>query len=377
MTIKKIIILALFILLAFFLYGEEDLKREFPLEPGKLLDIDLKTGGTLSISGWEKPKVSVNVNLKKGDADDWDISFQQKSEGVFIESRLKSTGYSYNTSPIFSIRVPQKINLKLKTLGGDIIIRHIDGEIIGKTMGGKLKLSRLKGNIDMKTMGGEISLTDSNIDGKVKTMGGRVLLENITGDVSGNSMGGNVIYKNVKSRSGKSTGRVVQISTLGGAINVSDAPYGANAHTMGGNIHIKSAKEFIKAKTMGGDITVDSIDGWIKATTMGGNISVTMTGNPEKGNRDVNLTSMGGEITLTVPDGISMDYDLEIECSKSNCKYYITSDFQKQKESFDSTGKSENKKRKHISAKATIRGGKHKIKIKTIDGNINLKRGKQ
>jgi DUF4097 and DUF4098 domain-containing protein YvlB len=376
MIVKKVIFIVLLMLLVFWGFSREPLKKEFTVEPGKKLDIDLRSGGSIKISGWDKNQVAVTVYFKNGNGKDWDITFEQTPAGISIESRYTDSQHKRSGSTDFEINVPGRFDLGLKTMGGQITLDHVNGEITGKTMGGDLELSHLKGSIDLKTMGGEISLTDSDIDGKVKTMGGRVLLENVVGDVSGSSMGGNVIYKNVKSRSGKSTGKVVNISTMGGAINVSDASHGANVHTMGGDIHIKSAKEFIKAKTMGGDITIDAIDGWVSSTTMGGDVTVTMTGDPAKGKRDVSLTSMGGDITLTVPAGLSMDIDLEIEYTKKrdqDCK--IISDFAIQQKETDEWDNSKGSPRKYISGKGKVQDGKHKIKIKTINGNIVLKRG--
>ncbi len=373
--IKKVIFIVLLMLLVFWGFSREPLKKEFTVEPGKKLDINLRSGGSIKISGWDKNQVAVTVYFKNGNGEDWDISFEQTPTGISIESRYTASNHKRSGSTNFEINVPNRFDLELKTMGGGVTIDRVEGEITGKTMGGDLELSHLKGSIDLKTMGGKISLTDSDIDGKVRTMGGRVLLENVVGDVSGSSMGGNVIYKNVKSRSGESTGKVVNISTMGGAINVSDAAHGANVHTMGGDIRIKSAKEFIKAKTMGGNITIDAIDGWVSSTTMGGNVSVAMTGDPAKGKRDVNLTSMGGTITLTVPAGLSMDIDLEIEYTKKSDKdYKIISDFEIQQKVTDERDNSKGSPRKYIYGKGKVNDGKHKIKIKTINGNIVLKR---
>ena len=371
---KKIIfILLLILMITFGLYGEH-LKKEFNVEPGKTLDIDLKSGGSITISGWEKKQVSVTVRFKNGNSGDWDISFDQTANGIEIESRFKGEESRHHGSSAFDIRVPREFDLKLKTMGGNISIDNVEGKITGKTMGGKLDLNHLKGFIALNTMGGKIILKDSDIDGKVKTMGGRVLLENVVGDISGSSMGGNVVYKNVKTRSGKSSGEVLRITTMGGAINVSDAGHGAKLKTMGGDIHVKSAKEFVKATTMGGDITVDSIDGWISATTMGGDIEVTMTGDPGKGKRDVKLKSMAGDITLLVPAGLSMDIDIELCHSKKNRKNYkIVSDFDiKQEEK--PWDKNDGSDGKCISGKGIINGGKHKIKIRTVSGNVYLKK---
>lgn len=351
------------------------MEKTFDVKPGQTLDIDLKSGGSIAVTGWEKNQAVVTVHFINGGAKDWKIDFRQGSEGLDINSRYTYSHKGHYKSPSFDIKVPSRFNLKIRTMGGKVVLDRLDGNFSGKTMGGDLKLSRLKGTIDLKTMGGEIVLEDSDIDGKVKTMGGRVLLEDVVGDVKGSSMGGNVIYKNVKSRSGKSTGKIVQITTMGGAINVSDAPHGAKVSTMGGNIRIKSAGKFIQAKTMGGNIDVDEIDGCIKATTMGGDVKVTMTGDPDKGDRHVTLSSMGGDITLHVPAGLSMDIGLELSYTKRSRKNFkIISDFDIQQTRTDDWETRKGSPRKYIYGKGKTKGGKHKIRVKTINGNIILKR---
>lgn len=376
---KKVVLLMLILLLTVFTgSSKETIQKEFKVEKGKKLDINLKAGGSVSITGWEKGKVTVKIHFKRTTPDQWDIQFNETEKVIEIESVYKSIWRNRHSSPEFEIQVPFKFDLKLKTSGGDIGIEHVEGEIIGKTMGGDLGLRFLKGEIDLKTMGGNITLKDSDLDGRLKTMGGRVLLENVTGDVSGSSMGGNVIYKNVKKHSGKSNENLVRISTMGGSINVKEAAEGADVHTMGGDIHIKSAKKFVKAKTMGGDISIDEVDGQVTATTMGGDIDVTMTGDPKKGKREVKLSSMSGDITLTVPAGLSMDIDIELVYTKNARKRYkITSDFKLEQEETRTWDYSSGSPRKYIYGKARIAGGNHKIKIKTINGNIYLKKSKK
>ncbi len=378
---RRVILWVIMILLmAITAFSGETLQKEFNVAKGKSLDVNLKEGGSISITGWEKEKAAITVLFKKTTPDQWDIRFMESAKGIKIEVAFKDGERHNISSPDFEIRTPAQFDLKLKTMGGAINIRGVTGEITGKTMGGALELVNLKGSIDIKTMGGDITLKDSDIDGKLKTMGGHVLFENVTGDVSGSSMGGNVIYKNVKPREGRdqdneTAGKAIKVSTMGGDINVSDAPDGADVHTMGGNIHIKSAGNFVKAKTMGGNIAVDSIDGGIKATTMGGNITAAMIGDPQKGDREVKLNSMGGDITLTVPEGLSMDVDIELVYTKDAKKNYdIISDFQLKLEKPDIWDESKGSPRKTIHGKAQIAGGKHKIKISTINGNIYLKK---
>jgi hypothetical protein len=370
---KKLMVITLFLLLLVFPnFSSDRLTKEFKVQDGQELEVNLKSGGSIAIEGWNKKKVKVEVIFRSGDRDDWDIEFTQTRKGIEIESDYWNNG---KRSPRFYISVPQRFNLELKTMGGNISLENVQGKIKGKTMGGSLDLRDLKGELEMTTMGGKITLKDSDVDGSVKTMGGRVLLENVVGNIKGSSMGGNVVYKNVKSRKGESTGKVVKISTMGGSINVDEAPYGADVHTMGGKIRIKSAKKFIKAKTMGGDIDVDSIDGEIKATTYGGDIEVNMTGNPQKGKRDVELRSLGGDITLYVPSGLSMKVDIEIGYTKyTHREFKIYSDFDIKVEKSKTWDRKKGTPRKYLYGKGTIAGGKNLIKIKTINGNVYLKK---
>lgn len=252
-------------------------------------------------------------------------------------------------------------------------------------MGGDLTLQGLKGVVELKTMGGNISLTQSEVDGHLHTMGGKVLFQDVTGDINGSSMGGNVVYRNVrvmkKSDSGqtldkaRSVGEEVHISTMGGDIRVEEAPEGANVSTMGGNIDIQSARHYAKAKTMGGDITIKAVDGWVNAVTMSGNVEVHVVGSGDEVKRDVVISSNSGEITLYVPANLSMEFDISLAYTKnSRQNYQIKSDFPVQIRATDEWSQSEGTPRKYIYGTGSYQGGKHRIKITTINGNIVIKR---
>jgi len=225
-------------------------------------------------------------------------------------------------------------------------------------------------------MGGDIELTGSRLDGSLTTMGGKVLFEDVEGDVDGKSMGGNVILRNVRRSDGSSTGDMVKISTMGGDVEVDDAPAGADLHTMGGDIEVGRAAGFVKAKTMGGDIELEAIDGWIEATTMGGDIEARMVGDVASGDRHVELTSMSGDVELIVPAGLSMAIDVELAYTKNSSKdYEIESDFDLEISETSDWSHEWGSPRKVIRGKATLGGGEHKVKIRTVNGDVVLKKG--
>jgi DUF4097 and DUF4098 domain-containing protein YvlB len=388
---------SLVLLILFFLSEgarPDTIEKEFKVAMGKKLELDLKTGGTIDIAGWDKELVDINIRLSGRDARDSKVDFEETSAGVRVYSHQTGHSRNHGTNLRFEIKVPKKFDIEIESNGGGVSIANVEGTMRGRTMGGRLDLTKLKGYVDLKTMGGEISVTNSDLDGEVKTNGGRVLIQDVTGDLKGSSLGGQMIRKNVTNRRGDSMKDEVHISTMGGDIDVDDAPSGADVQTMGGNIRIRSASKFVKAKTMGGtieigqangsvnvttmggNVQIDSVDGTVEATTMAGNINITMVGDAEKGDRSVKLKSMSGDVELTVPSNLSMAVDITLAYTKESSRNYkIISDFPIQLDSTKEWDHSRGSPRKYIYGTGAIAGGKNRLKIETVNGDVYLKKG--
>lgn len=349
--------------------------KEHATSPGKKLDIDLQTGGGISITGWDKNVVFVKGYHEGRDAKEAVLETEESAGGVSVKSHFTGSRHYRNGSIRVEINVPRRYNVHLETMGGGVSIEDVEGKMDGKTMGGALTLIRLKGTIDLLTMGGAVTLKNSEVDGNVKTMGGAVLMEDVTGDITPSSMGGNVTQKNITKRSGDGVKNEVNISTMGGEITVNDAPHGATLSTMGGPIHVHSAGKYVKAKTMGGPVTLDAVDGWIEASTMSGHVEATMTGDPSDGKRSVSLESMSGDITLNVPAGLSMDIQIEIAYTEGHeGDYKITSDFPVKQEESPEWEREHGSPRKIIHGTGTVAGGSNRVTIKTVNGNVTIKK---
>jgi DUF4097 and DUF4098 domain-containing protein YvlB len=368
---RKILTVTCFIALLVGAAAANTIDRELEARSGGLLELDLETGGTIQIVGWGRETVSVSAQISGKDADIVELNIQQTDNGVLVESDYSEKRDTTSSSLVFEVRVPSIYNVKIDSMGGSVAIESVEGDFSGRTMGGALTLTDLKGNLDLTTMGGRVSLTRSDVDGQVTTMGGKALVEDVFGDVEVKSMGGNVVRRRVTRSNGSSIGEQVNITTMGGDIDVPEAPAGADVHTMGGTITIDSAREFVKAKTMGGDIRIKEVDGWVKATTMAGDVSVNLSGG-----HDVKLTSMSGEITLMVPSGVGFDIDIELDYTKNSKRsYQINSDFPLSQQESKNWDYDHGSPRKTIRGTGTVNGGGHKIVIHTINGNVYLKQG--
>lgn len=387
--------------------AEKTIEREFEMKPGGKLVLDIETGGDITVGGWDKDLITVVVRVEGRDSDRFEIDFDEGSKRLEIETDYSGRG-SKSCDVTIEIMVPGECDVILDSKGGSIAIDNVRGEFKGKTMGGDIELAMLEGTVRLVTYGGDVTVERSRLDGRVKTMGGDIRIADVEGDIKGSSMGGEVTYDNVSSSekgkgedvsittmggdidvdySGKNVkaktfggdvdverGEEVHVLTLGGDVDVKEAPRGAKVKTMGGDIMIHSAGIFTKASTMGGDIQIDAIDGWVEASTMGGDVAVIMVGDPDKGERRVELKSMGGDIELTVPKGLSMKFDIELAITKGAKKEYkIVSDFDIDIEKSDKWVRKWGQKRKYIYGTGEVGGGEHLIKLRTTNGNITIR----
>ena len=380
-------------------------EKSFDMKKGGNLEIDLEVGGDITIEGWDRDEVTVKVLISGKHRDEVELEFDRNKSGLEISAEIDRRRDVKASCDVF-IMVPAKFDIEFETMGGDVSIKGVEGEISGETMGGDVDFEGLSGNLVVTTMGGDITVLDSEVDGNVKTMGGDVEIRDVKGDLKGSTMGGDVTYKNVvrsdggeeeivissmggdlsldyagKSIKAKTYGgdidvaraEKVNVTTMGGDISIEEAPAGARVKTMGGDIEIGSVGDYVDAETMGGDITIDEIDGWIKAITMGGDVEVTMIGDPDKGKRSVEIKSMGGNVDLTVPKGLSMKFDIEIEYTKDHDrKPKIVSSLGIDIEETKEWKKKHGQKRKYIYGTGEVGGGKNLIKIRTINGDVHI-----
>ena len=127
---------------------------------------------------------------------------------------------------------------------------------------------------------------------------------------------------------------------------------------------------------MGGKILLDSVDGAVRATTMGGDVHVRMVGDPSRGDRSVEISSMGGDIELIVPAGSSMDVDAELTYTRDHDRrYQIRSDFPLRQTVSPDWETDHGTPRKTIHATGSVNGGRNQVKIRTINGDVRIVKG--
>src|SRR4029453_18493471 len=98
---------------------------------------------------------------------------------------------------------------------------------------------------------------------------------------------------------------------------------------------------------------------------------------PSQGKQHLDSTIMAGDIELTVPEGMAMDLDLQIEFDPDRSHTpKIISDFPvKTWEEESRNSHHGNRNSKVLRGTGQSGNGQHKVHIKTVEGNIIIKRG--
>ncbi len=163
----------------------------------------------------------------------------------------------------------------------------------------------------------------------------------------------------------------IVIDKDGGSIHLLKAPNGAHVATGGGEIVIGSAGGIVSALTGAGRISIGRADGAAKATTGAGDVTIT-TGGGEA--HPVDVRSGSGNVELLLPKGANATLDLETAYTQNFGKATkIKSDWPLNVTETKDWDDSQGSPRKFVRARQKIGNGGPLIRVRTVNGDINLK----
>jgi DUF4097 and DUF4098 domain-containing protein YvlB len=288
---------AIFLLFSTFLFAQSGIPYYTSSLDGKdIRDVEVSTsGGSITVinSAGEKNRIEVyikgnnNANLSNAEIENrlkekYDFVIETSDNKVKVIAKRKSdwTDWKNALSISFKLYVPAKVNSKLKTSGGNITIKGLDGTQDFSTSGGSLSVANTNGNIMGRTSGGSITVNESEGKVQLKTSGGSITAEGCKGEI--------------------------ELATSGGSLRLNRLEGNIKATTSGGSVTGEGIGGELYTKTSGGSVRLAGIKGNIEAGTSGGSVNVEML---ELGNY-VKLKTSAGNIDLVIPQGKGVSLDL-------------------------------------------------------------------
>lgn len=349
--------------------------KSFSVKSGGELIVSVNPGD-ISVSTWDKDEVYVIV--KGLDEDELDeVEMEQFGNRVSVRY---SSDWGWSDDGKFLINIPINFHVKCNTTGGDIEIKgNVVGRVAVRTSGGDINTGNVQGELDVSTSGGDIRIGDVNGKLSVDTQGGDIRIGVVKGKPARvNTMGGDIDIKSVESDLSAKTyggdittdfvGGNADVTTYGGDLKLRNVTGSARMETYGGDIILDGSEGRVDVETKGGDIKLTNIKGIIDAKTSAGDIQADLI---PSGKGDSYLSSAHGKVDLRIPSSAKVTIEAIIKIRGGGWRSYDEDDYDIRSD-FKST--TYNKDDGDIIATYEINGGGQKIKIRTVNSDIRIRK---
>lgn len=247
------------------------------------------SGGNISVTGVPdgEARLEVYIRPNNGGRDEAGISkeeIQRRLNTMYDfavtvnDNKLTATArpkrgennWREGLSISFKIYIPQAVSSTLRTSGGNITLKNLNGTQDFRTSGGNLDLDQLSGKLTGRTSGGNISLTDSKDDIDLTTSGGNIEAIHCDGNIRLITSGGNLKLRLLKG--------TIHATTSGGSVQGEEIAGELQTRTSGGNIRLRDLACSLTAATSAGDIdiTFKTLGKFLDLTNSSGDISLEL-----------------------------------------------------------------------------------------------------
>lgn len=286
---------------------ERVVEKSFTVQPGGVLRVETQGGDVrVETSNDSTVKVVAHERIRASSDAEADeilqkltLTIEQRPDGVSALAKYEKrpAGFHWSSWPPvqvdFTVTVPKKYNVDLKTSGGDLVVADLDGKVDARTSGGDISLGKISGDIDAGTSGGNVELDEGAGVVKLGTSGGNVRVGRAVGPTDLGTSGGNIDIKSVEN--------TLRASTSGGDVSarlVGPFKGDCKLSTSGGRVRVtvdKTAAFNLDASTSGGDVDAAGLTITIER---GGSGRSRLSGKVNGGGPLLKLRSSGGDVVV-------------------------------------------------------------------------------
>ncbi|HYG33602.1 MAG TPA: DUF4097 family beta strand repeat-containing protein [Clostridia bacterium] len=303
--------------------AESNLEKAFDVKPGGLLVMDVEQGSiTIDTGESSVLKVFVKRSVRgmkeaeaKGIFDAHEVIFSQDGDRVEVRAKYTAPQAGQPRKKLrnafrqmfsdrqhlqveYLIQAPRQYRFDLRTSAGEISAGDIEGEIKMRTAGGNIKLKTVQGPVEAVTSAGEIHLASASGPAKLKTSGGDIRLGRVEAETIAETSAGSIKVQAAKAQ--------LTVKTSGGDIDLGEVTGQTKADTSAGNIHVKLAHAPLAVHTSGGNIHVEAARDTVAAKTSAGSVTVCFLSQPHE---DCSLITSGGNVVAKVSENLKFDVD--------------------------------------------------------------------
>ena len=268
---------------------EKTIDKVLPADAKGIVEIS-NTSGSVAVSAWDRPEVSVHAELDEGVQR---LDMDSANGRVNIKVVLPSNS-SHNNEAQLRVQVPRGSELHVTTVSADQTIAAVAGLQRLSSVSGDVTTEIQAADLELKTVSGDVRVKGHGQPARlhVSTVSGDVHMDHAAGDLDAGSVSGDL------GLALDSAGAVRLRTTSGDVHFEGKLKQGTNfdAATVSGDINVRAPSEAgyaYEASTFSGDIT-DCFDVHAVKETVG----QSMSGTRGAGGGHVRLKAMSGDVQL-------------------------------------------------------------------------------
>jgi len=273
--------------------------------------LELRTvGGNITVSAGTGADTTVEITRKSRGRTDADAKLGLERVNATVDQRgdraTVSVDYPnenrlpYSVSVSYVVKTPATTRLNASTLGGNIDVADLKGEVTTSTHGGNTNIKNVGGALIARSLGGNMTLSAINSDGilQAETLGGLINLQQVKARrVNASTVGGDVTATDI-------TCDNLDLGTMGGNVSFS-GPLAKSGryelHTNGGDVRFMPAGNIgfeLQASTFAGDVRTEGVTLQLQNASTGRGPNRSLRGTVGDGSALVILRTFSGTVVI-------------------------------------------------------------------------------
>lgn len=319
-------------------------ETHFRTTTGQRLELDLATAANVTLTGWDKEEVVVQVDLE---GQYLEVTSRQEEGVVYVRSRYTQTTDAAFSRGTIQIKVPYQLSVKGELTRGDVTLRELRGQTQLTTGPGFLTGYDLQGELHLEARNGQVELLGGHIEGTVYAQQGSVKVSDLRGKFTA----------------------------------------GAGA----GQFSVNSFSQPVHGQIGLARLQLTVSEGDVDARAFRSTMDVTWQGDPEKARHNLSLSGTNSRMTLYLPETLGLDAELDQVSTDDKDKpaagpgdgtqpvavSSLESDFALGTLPAAKTFTHQGKAHKLVQVRKKINNGGNKLHIRATDSQVKLKKLKQ
>jgi hypothetical protein len=209
--------------------AQRQVEKSMTVSSGQDIFLNFKFAENIKIAQWDKSEVlvKVSVNIDDGEGNEF-FSLESDTSGetaemtsefgdYFKSKNRKNRNYWNNhttTEILYTVYVPMNVNLKVKSISGDVESASFKGNLKTDLVSGDVTIKSYEGELWLKTVSGDLDVTLVNAEVNAKTLTGTIYSDIDIKDHDGKKSSG---YNKIQTTINKG-GKLVKMETVTGDV---------------------------------------------------------------------------------------------------------------------------------------------------------------